>query len=94
VSPASALYGPVGIAGGIVAGLVARKAFTVAWERISDVEAPEPDQREVSIPKLAAALALQGAIFQLSRGFVERAARAGFMRATGTWPGEEQRDAR
>lgn len=86
------LFAPLGIAGGLVAGLIAKKAFDFAWARVSDAEAPEPENREVSWPELAAALALQGAIFRLTRGIVERAARLGFYRFTGTWPGEERPD--
>jgi hypothetical protein len=86
------LFMPVGIGAGLVAGLLSQKAFDFVWSRISDEEAPEPDQREVSLPQLAAALAVEGAIFRVAKGFVERGALQGFSRLTGSWPGEERRD--
>jgi hypothetical protein len=36
------------------------------------------------------ALGLEGAIFRAARGGVDRAARQGFSRVTGSWPGEER----
>jgi hypothetical protein len=86
------MFAPLGIAGGLVAGLISKKIFDFAWARVSDTEAPEPENRDVSWPELAAALALQGAIFRVSRGIVERGSRLGFYRLTGTWPGEERPD--
>jgi hypothetical protein len=83
------LFAPIGIAAGLVAGQLAKKLFDFAWGRVSDEEAPEPDHRQVSLPQLAAALAVEGAIFRLAKGFVDRGTRAGFHRLTGSWPGEE-----
>jgi Protein of unknown function (DUF4235) len=87
------LFAPVGIAGGLVAGLISKKLFDFAWARVSTTEPPEPENRDVSWPELVAALALQGAIFRVSRGIVERGSRIGFYRFTGAWPGEEKPDA-
>lgn len=84
------LFAPIGIGAGLVAGFIATKLFDFVWSRISDEEAPEPDQREVSVPLLVVALALEGAIFRVIRGFVDRGSRRGFQRLTGTWPGEER----
>ncbi|HSI81540.1 MAG TPA: DUF4235 domain-containing protein [Solirubrobacterales bacterium] len=89
MNPAKTLFVPVGIASGLVAGLVAKKLYDLTWQRISADEAPGPEQREVSMPKLAASLALEGAIFGVSRGMVDHLARTGFLRATGAWPGDE-----
>jgi hypothetical protein len=90
VAPGKILFIPVGIAGGMVAGMVGRKVFDFTWSRISDQDVPAPEQRETSWGELAGALALEGAISRLSRGLVERGARVGFFRATGTWPGDEK----
>jgi hypothetical protein len=86
------LFAPIGIATGLVAGQISKKTFDFVWSRVSGEEAPEPGQREISWPRLLAALAIQGAIFRLARGMVDRGARAGFFRATGAWPGEERPD--
>jgi hypothetical protein len=87
------LFIPFSIAGGLAAGFAAKKAFDLAWGLIDDEEAPEPDQRDVSWGKLATALALEGAIFRVTRGLADRGSRLGFFRLTGSWPGEEEPEA-
>lgn len=74
---------------GILAGLAAQKGFERLWAAFDDEDAPEVDDREVSYPKLVAALALEGAIFRLVKGMVDRGARVGFASTTGVWPGED-----
>jgi hypothetical protein len=86
------LFIPFSVAGGLVSGFVAKKLFETAWGLIDDSEAPEPEHRSVSWPKLAAALALEGAIFRATRGLADRGSRIGFYRLTGSWPGEERPD--
>jgi hypothetical protein len=39
------LFAPIAIAAGLVAGQLSKKAFDLIWSRISDEEAPRPDQR-------------------------------------------------
>lgn len=84
------LFAPIGIAGGLIAGLISKKAFDFVWGKFSDEEPPEPDERQASLAALVGALALQGAIFRLSKGLVDRGTRAGVMRLTGSWPGEKR----
>ena len=81
---------PVSIIGGILAGLIGRKVFDAIWGRIDEQEPPHPDHREASLAKLAIALAIEGAIFRLVKGLFDHAARRGFARMTGEWPGEEE----
>jgi hypothetical protein len=83
------IYLPVGIVTGLLAGVIAKKIFEQLWGVIEDREPPEAKHREIELPKLVAALLLEGAIFRLVRGFVDHGARRGFARLTGTWPGEE-----
>jgi len=83
------LFAPVGIAAGLIAGIAAQKAFARIWATIDSEEPPQPDRRGVSVLKLTAALALEGAIFRLAKGLTEHGARSGFAAATGRWPGEE-----
>ncbi len=80
---------PISILGGILAGLIGRKAFDVIWGKVDEREPPQPEHREVSIAKLVIALAIEGAIYRLVKGLFEHAARRGFARMTGEWPGEE-----
>jgi hypothetical protein len=84
------LFIPVSIVGGLLAALVSKKTVDFVWGRISDREIPEPEHRDVSWAQLAAALALEGAIFRLSRGLIEHLSWRGFLRTTGRWPGEER----
>jgi uncharacterized protein DUF4235 len=84
------LFAPIGILAGLVAGFAAQKGFERLWSAFDDEDAPEVEDRKVSYPKLIAALLLEGAIFRLVKGMVDRGARAGFASMTGTWPGEEE----
>jgi len=86
------LFAPVGIGAGLAAGFAAQKAFEALWAVFDDEEAPEPDQREIEWPKLLAALAIEGAVFRIVKGVVDRGARSGFASLTGRWPGEERPD--
>lgn len=83
------LFIPVSIVGGLVAGMVGRKVFEQAWGMIDQDEPPSPKHREISVPKMVAALALEGAIFRAVRGLADHASRRSFARVTGSWPGEE-----
>jgi hypothetical protein len=83
------LFLPVSILGGILAGLIGKKIFEQVWGLVDEEEPPEPKHREARYAKLAAALLLEGAIFRLVRGYFDHAARRGFLRLTGEWPGEE-----
>jgi hypothetical protein len=83
------LFAPVGVIAGLLAGIAAQKAFERLWSVIDDEEPPAPDQRQVSIPKLVAALLVEGAIFRLVKGITDHGVRGGVTRLTGRWPGED-----
>ncbi len=83
------LFTPIGVLAGLAAGFAAQKGFDRIWAVFDEHEAPEPEDREVSYPKLVAALVIEGAIFRLVKGMVDRGARASFASVTGKWPGEE-----
>lgn len=87
---AKLMFIPVSIAGGLIAGLIAKKAFEASWGLVDDEEAPEPEHRDVQWSKLLIAQALEGAIFRAVRGTTDHIARGAFYRATGVWPGEER----
>jgi hypothetical protein len=84
------LFTPIGILAGLAAGFAAQKGFERIWAVIDEEDPPEVEDRQVSYPKLIAALALEGAIFRLVKGMVDRGARLGFASATGVWPGEDE----
>jgi Protein of unknown function (DUF4235) len=83
------LFLPVSIGGGILAGLVGKKIFEGLWGVIDDEEPPDAKHREIHPGKLVAALLLEGAIFRVVRGLFDHGSRQGFLRLTGSWPGEE-----
>jgi hypothetical protein len=85
------LFAPIGILAGLAAGFAAQKGFERIWAIVDDEQAPEVQNRGVSYPKLVLALLLEGAIFRLVKGMVDRGARVGFASLTGSWPGEEDR---
>ncbi len=86
------IIAPIGLAGGLIAGQLAKKVFDFLWSRFSDEEAPRPDQREVTWPALVGALLIEGAIFRVAKGMADRGTRSGFAKLTGSWPGEEGPD--
>jgi hypothetical protein len=83
------LFAPIGILAGLAAGFAAQKGFERIWAILDEEQAPEVENREVSYPKLVLALLLEGAIFRLVKGMVDRGARVGFASLTGRWPGED-----
>jgi uncharacterized protein DUF4235 len=86
---AKLLFIPISIVGGLIAGLVARKAFEQAWGLIDEREPPDSEHRRASWPKLLAAAALEGAIFRAVRAAADHGSRQAFAGVTGSWPGEE-----
>jgi hypothetical protein len=84
------IFAPIGILAGLIAGFVAQKGFERVWAIVDEEQAPEAENRDVSYPKLILALLLEGAIFRVVKGMVDRGARIGFASITGRWPGEEE----
>jgi hypothetical protein len=84
------MFIPISILGGLLAGAIGQKAFDAIWGKVDDREPPQPEHREVNLAKLAIALVIEGAIFRLVKGLFDHAARRGFARMTGEWPGEEE----
>lgn len=83
------LFAPISIGAGLLAGLVGTKLFERLWSLVDKEEPPSPENREVSWPKLIAALLLEGAIFRLLKGVTDRGARRAFAIGTGRWPGDD-----
>ncbi len=84
---------PFSIGSGLIAGFIARKVFAAAWGVVDDQDPPKPEHRNVGLGKLAAAVALEGLVFSLTRAMVDHGSRRAFERFTGSWPGEEAPDA-
>jgi hypothetical protein len=86
------IFRPVGLGAGLVAGIIGSRIFDLVWGLIDNEDAPEPKHREIALGKLILALLIEGAIFGVLRGLADHAARHGFARVTGEWPGEERPD--
>jgi hypothetical protein len=82
-------FRPVSVLAGFVAAMIARSVFQRIWALVDDEPPPAPDQRTAPSSKLVPALVLQGAVFFLVRGLVDRGSRSLYARTTGEWPGEQ-----
>ena len=87
---AKVLFAPFSIVAGLVAGFLGKKLFEQLWGMVDEEEPPEGKHREISVPKMLIAMAIEGAIFRAVKGASDHYARKGFMRLSGTWPGEEE----
>lgn len=86
----NAVFTPIGVILGLGAGQISKKIFDAVWSLFDDEEAPRPKHRYIPFWKMLVALVVEGAIFRLVRGLVDHASRQGWMRLTGSWPGEER----
>lgn len=89
---AKLLFIPVSIAIGLLAGAVGKKTFNQLWGLIDEEEPPDSKHRDISWGRLLLAGAIQGAIFRAVKEATDHAARRGFYRTTGSWPGEKRPD--
>lgn len=82
-----ALYTPVGLAAGLVAGMLSRKLFDRLWAAAADESGPpKPRSGEATVTKVVAAAALEGATFAATKAVVQRGTASGFHRFFGVWP--------
>ena len=86
------IYKPFAIILGLLGGLVGRQVFNQVWQRVDKEEPPEPTTRDVSIPRVIAAVALQGAIFSIVKMFIQRGGARTWRYLFGIWPGEKRPD--
>jgi hypothetical protein len=71
------LFKPFSVVGGILAGLIGRKALEGIWAALARREVPDPSHRETAWSALIPALLLEGAIFRAVRGAVDHGPAAG-----------------
>ena len=82
-------YRPIGLIGGIIAGVVSGKIFTFVWKQVADAEDPPKSlESEYSMKEVVLAAAIQGAIFAATKAAIDRAGARGFKQLTGAWPGD------
>lgn len=83
-------YRPVGMASGMIGGLVASAVFKQVWRRAPGPdEAPNPLESEYTFREILVAAAIQGAIFGVVKAAIDRGSARAFQRWTGEWPGDD-----
>jgi predicted metal-dependent enzyme (double-stranded beta helix superfamily) len=86
---AALAYRPIGLAGGLLAGLVSGAVFKQIWKYVADEDdAPSALQSEYRMREVVLAAAIQGAIFAATKAAIDRAGARAFTRVTGSWPGD------
>lgn len=66
-------YKPLGLAFGLLSGMIATRVFAVIWKRVSNEDStPQPLSDEYSTREVLIAATLQGALFGLIRTAVDR----------------------
>jgi hypothetical protein len=82
-------YRPIGLIGGVLAGVVSGAVFKQIWKAVANEDdAPGALQSEYSMKEVVLAAAIQGAIFAATKAAIDRAGAQGFSRLTGSWPGD------
>jgi hypothetical protein len=84
------LFVPFSVATGLAAGFAAQKIFDQIWGLVDKEDAPDSKYREIELPKLIAAAAIQGAVFRVVKEASDHYARRAFANVTGSWPGQER----
>ncbi|MDP9824233.1 DUF4235 domain-containing protein [Nocardioides massiliensis] len=87
---AKILYRPIGLIGGLLAGVLAGKVTKVVWHKASGVDGDPPKslESEYSMKQVIAAAALQAAVFAVVKTAIDRGGARVFQRWTGEWPGD------
>ncbi len=81
------LYKPLGIAFGVLGGIVASTVFQRAWALVSDADdAPQATDEHRSWAEVLPAAVLQGGVYAFVKAVVDRGGASGFKRLTGVWP--------
>jgi hypothetical protein len=86
------IYRPIGFILGILAGLVGKRLFNLAWTKIDEEDPPKGTTQQATWVKVLGAAALQGVIFKTTRVVVDRYGARGWYYLTGSWPGETRPD--
>ena len=88
---AKILYRPVGIIGGITAGILAGQVFQQIWKRVTagdDADPPKALESEYPLRQVLIAATVQGAIFAFVKAAIDRGGARAFQKWTGEWPGD------
>lgn len=79
------VYKPIGLTLGMIGGLVAGKAFSFVWKRVSGAdETPQPLSDDYSTREVLLAATIQGALFGLIKTAIDRYGMKGVRRLVDT----------
>ncbi|MEU4201668.1 DUF4235 domain-containing protein [Streptomyces sp. NPDC045470] len=82
------LYKPLGMAFGVLGGVLAGALFKRLWKLVGGEEdAPNATDEERRWREVLPAAALQGATLAVVKAAVDRSGAVAVRKATGTWPG-------
>jgi hypothetical protein len=80
------MFAPVRLVSRRLAPRLAAQLFATVWQAVDDAPPPRAADRQRSVARLAAALALEGACTAVVRGMLDQLSRRQFARLTGRWP--------
>jgi hypothetical protein len=82
-------YRPIGLIGGVLAGVVSGALFKLVWRLVAhEDDAPGALQSEYRMREVVLAAAVQGAIFAATKAAIDRGGARFFTKLTGSWPGD------
>ncbi|WP_432548113.1 DUF4235 domain-containing protein [Kineococcus sp. SYSU DK004] len=82
-------YRPIGLASGVLGGVVAGAIVKRVWKKVSgEDDAPSALQGEYPWKEVLLAAALQGMVFAVVKAAADRGGAVAFQRLTGYWPGD------
>lgn len=83
------LYKPLGLLIGVAGGIAAGAIFTRVWTLVTgQSDAPEATDENHTWREVLIAAGLQGAVFGMVKAGLDRGGAAGFRTLTGTWSGQ------
>lgn len=84
------LYKPFGIIAGIIGAKIGQSVFNALWAKLDGGPPPRPDLEQASLPKIAAANALEAATLAGVGAVADTLSRRWFHYLTGIWPGAKE----
>lgn len=80
------VYTPFSIAFGVLGSIVGKRAFSAIWERVSTEPKPSAKEPNVSLGRVAASAALEGATLAATTAVARQLSVRAFHYLFGVWP--------
>jgi hypothetical protein len=85
------VYTPFSIVFGMLGARIGKKAFNTIWGRVSDEPKPSAKEPEVSLGRIAASAALEGATLAAATAVARQLSVRAFHHVFGVWPVKPKR---